>query len=97
MTTSITREDWLHALDEAGVKPVDDRDATTIAEFAELTGLTIWMAAYRLRKFVAAGKAIRTSKRGPDSFGRIKQLAAYRLIEKPKTAAPSRKTSKRKP
>lgn len=85
----ITREDWLKALAEANIQTENDQQAVTVHEFAEMMGLTPWMAAYHLRNLHRNGRAVRTSKRGPDSLGRRRMLVAYRLIEpkaKQKTA-----------
>ena len=81
MTSGITRDDWLRALDEANVPTENDQAAVTVQEFARMMDLTPWMAAYHLRNLHRNGRAVRTSKRGPDSRGRRKMLVAYRLIE----------------
>ena len=80
MSVTITRDDWLQALADAGVPLEDDRGAVTVNEFAEMFALTSWMAAYHLRNLHAKGRAVRTSKRGPDTAGRQKMLVAYRLV-----------------
>ena len=81
MSSGISREDWLKALAEANVPTENDQQAVTVAEFAAMLDLTPWMAAYRLRNLHRNGRAVRTSKRGPDSRGRQKALVAYRLVE----------------
>ena len=77
----ITREDWLRALAEAGVPTENDQAAVTVAEFATMMDLTLWMAGYHLRNLHRNGRAVRTSKRGQDGLGRRKMLVAYRLVE----------------
>ena len=79
--SGITRDEWLKALTEADEAVADDRGAVTIAEFAAMFGLRSHVASYRLRNMMLKGRAVRTSKRGYDGAGRLKTLAAYRLVE----------------
>lgn len=76
----ITRDEWLKALDEAGLKE-DERaaDAVTIDEFAAMMNIARYTAARQLDTLVAAGKATRLRKRANAKDGRVMRLLAYRL------------------
>ena len=77
---SITRDEWLRALQDSTVPVVDDQDAVTISEFAHMFELSLWSAASRLRHLHRTGKASRTSKRSHDTAGRYRIATAYKLI-----------------
>lgn len=83
----ISRDEWLAALAEAGLEQVDDQDALTVSEFAEMMGMTRYGATQRLNALVSAGKAIKTSKRlQRTTSGGAGTATAYRLIvPEPKT------------
>ena len=76
---SITRDEWLKAMDEAGMGVAHDPDAITIDEFAALVQLGRAAASRRLELLVASGRATRTQRRGTASNGRTQYLVAYRL------------------
>lgn len=78
----INRDEWLKAIDEAGMALEDDQSAVTIYEFAELFGLVPNTAWRHLEKLVKAGKAERTSKRKTCPDGkRAWHYKAYRLLK----------------
>lgn len=79
---SITKDEWLKALDDAGVSMVNDQSAVTAIEFAAMFGVSTPTAGRRLRALVAAGGAHRTQKRTTAADGRVMVLPAYRLVEK---------------
>ena len=80
MGSGITRDDWLQALEESGVKIVDDRDAVTVLEFAELVGgLSHSGAMRRLRALEEAGRAVKTTK-WSSRAGRRSLSTAFRLV-----------------
>lgn len=83
--SGITRDDWLTALRET--EPVNDPDALTVKELAELLGISVCLAQRKVPKLVAEGKATRTKKRVVDSAGRVQVVPAYVLVK----AAPARK------
>ena len=94
MSTTITRDDWLNAIREAGIDdPVGDPDAVTAGEFAAMFGIDRNAAMRRLVQLVEAGKATRTTKRMTDVLGRSVSYPAYKLIQEPPKQA---KQSKRK-
>jgi hypothetical protein len=76
---TITRDDWLAALRDAGLHDDVDQDAVTVSEFAKMMGLRVAAAQSRLAGLVAAGKAVRTKKRVADSNGRPYVYTAFRL------------------
>lgn len=76
----ITRDEWLRAMEEAGVNQVDDRDALTPKELGELMGIERTTAERRVRAMVAAGKAIKTTKLIEDGRGRRYCHTAYKLV-----------------
>jgi len=78
--TGITRDEWLRALDEAGVRSrADDQDALTQYEYADMMGLPVATARGHLKALVRVGKAIETTKRQQNSYGRLITYKAYRL------------------
>lgn len=81
MSSGISREDWLKALEDANVPTENDQGAVTVQEFADMMGVTRWMAGYNLRKLLSQGRAVRTHKRAMDTGGRCKTHVAYRLVE----------------
>ena len=78
---SITRDEWLHALTEAGIDTgaVDDQDAVTVAEFMAMFNLGRNTAQHKLDALAAAGKAALTKKVAINSYGRRISQKAYRL------------------
>jgi len=77
---TITRDDWLKALAEAGVDDsTDDQEAVTAQELGDLLGVPRLTAERRLKLLAAAGKATRTRKRKQSSDGRMVSYIAYRL------------------
>jgi len=75
-----TRDDWLRALDDAGVMSTqDDQQAVTVKEFAAMMGFTNMTASRRLQALAAAGKATRTVKVARVANNRRFPCVAYRL------------------
>lgn len=87
--SGISRDEWLAALDEAGLRDENDDDAITVNEFARLMGLTRWMATLKLRALVEMGKAAETHKRVTRSDGHRVRAQAYRLLERQSTRSVS--------
>lgn len=84
MNSGITRDEWLHALNEAGFHDEKhDPDAVTAPEFAALMGLARLTAERRLKRLVEVGQATRVYKRTLRSDGKPITLPAYRLIKQP--------------
>lgn len=79
--TGITRDDWLKALADVGKSSVDDQGAVTVLEFAVMFNIPRSTASHHLRKLEAAGRAIRTQKRGRNDYGRDVRYIAYRLVQ----------------
>lgn len=78
---SITRDDWLRALNEAGIAAAeDDQGAITVAEYMALVGVQYDTARRQLRGLVTAGKATQTFKRTRGADGRSLSLKAFRLV-----------------
>lgn len=85
MSGGISRDEWLKALEDAGVhSTVDDQDALTMAEVAQMLSITPLAAKLRMDTMVKLGRAKATFKWGTASNGRRQHLKAYRLIEEPK-------------
>jgi DeoR/GlpR family transcriptional regulator of sugar metabolism len=79
--TTITRDDWLKALSDAGFDDTtDDQDAVTTQEFAEMTSVHPMTASRRLQALVKLGKAERTFKQQLAPDGRRVRYVAYKLI-----------------
>lgn len=76
---NINRDEWLRALTEAQLSPIDDQDAVTVPEFMALFSLTRSTADRRLRTLVEKGKATKTSKFTNGIDGRRVQAVAFRL------------------
>ena len=79
MSTAISRDEWLAALNEAGISDVDDQDALTVDEFGAMFGIDRQTADRRLKKLEAAGKAVKTRKRCAP-HGRLIWYVAYKLV-----------------
>ena len=81
MSATITRDDWLKALSEAGMSThaVDDQGAVTISEFAEMFTLPYQTARNKLARLIRAGRATETEKTVVNSYGRRVSMKAYRL------------------
>lgn len=85
MSATINRDEWLKALDAAGLEggAEDDRDAVTVNEFAAMFGLTRGTAERRLQGLAKARKATRTRKvLILEDRGRRVACIAYRLCSK---------------
>lgn len=81
----INRDEWLHALAEAGIDQTSEPDAVTVAEFAAMLGVRDHTAARQLQALEQAGKAKRTRKRSARRDGRMMSHVAYVLVaQKPK-------------
>lgn len=80
MNSGINRDEWLKALNDAGLHDgTDDQDAVTAAEFGAMFGLPRLTAERRLRALEQAGKATRTRKVTRSVNGRSIPCVAYRL------------------
>jgi hypothetical protein len=84
MSSGISRDEWLSALQSAGIDDRDDQDAMTPMELGEILGIDRQAAVRRLKKMVKMGKATPTRKRVHDAGGRMQSHTAYRLVDKPK-------------
>lgn len=78
----IRREDWLKAVDEAGIKrhEVTD-DAITLVEFAALIGVKRPQASNRMRELIALGKAREVRRMQLRASGGYYPVPAYVLVE----------------
>ncbi len=77
---SITRTDWLKALDDAKNAPLPESDAITAVEFADMIGVQRAQAYHRLMAMERIGKVQRTTKLIRRGDGSVLKVAAYRLI-----------------
>lgn len=77
MSSGISRDEWIAALNEA--QPVNDPAALTVTELAELIGISKPAARLRIAALVKAKRAIPTTKRVYRSI-----VPAYRLVSTPK-------------
>lgn len=82
--SGISRDEWLRALEEAGVDDRNDPEAVTAHELGVMLGIDHQAAARRLRKLEAIGKATKTRKRTAAADGRMSFMVAYRLVDTPK-------------
>ena len=81
--TTITRDDWLAALEEATAGRVDnDPSLLTYMDFAAMFGVAIGTARDRLRMLVSKGLAKRSTKRALTPDGKIRVVVAFRLEKK---------------
>jgi hypothetical protein len=77
---TITRDDWLTAIEETRAHQADqDPGLVSYYEFAALMGITYGTAMKRLKELVAAGRAVRTTKRTVIANGRCLNVVAFRL------------------
>jgi hypothetical protein len=76
-----TRDDWLRALDAAGMPQQDDREAVTVTEFMALMNLSRMTASRQLRQLVIRGKATEVRKMATLADGRRYSCLAYRLVK----------------
>lgn len=83
--TTITKDEWLKALEEAGQRDLTENDPSslTAAEFAVMIGVTRNTAARRLQLLETAGKVTRTTKVCRGSDGRTFRTVAFRLLVDP--------------
>jgi hypothetical protein len=81
MTTTITREEWLKALQDAE-EPVDaaDPNVLTATELQAVFGVGRSATQERIARLIAAGKAKMTTKRVRFVDGRVYTVPAYRLV-----------------
>ena len=78
----IQRDEWLRALSEAGEPLINDQQAITVNEFAEMMQLSSRSTAERkLKRLVGAGHAIRTLTIRTNNYGRTNHLIGYRLVQ----------------
>ncbi len=76
----ITRDDWLSAIAETSESRADqDPSLLSYAEFQVLMNVAYGTALRRLRELVAAGRAVRTTKRMVTQDGRLRTVVAFRL------------------
>ena len=80
--TTITRDEWLKAMSEAGLTTheVDDQSALTVPEFAEMMKCPRGTADTKLRALEHHGKAIKTRKTVLNSYGRLVSMKAFKLV-----------------
>lgn len=81
-SSGITRDDWLKALGETNIGGEDAPDAVTVAEFAEMFGISCNPARLRLKRLERLGKAIKLKKRNMRTDGRAQVVTAWRLVKK---------------
>jgi hypothetical protein len=81
MTTTITREEWLKALQDAEgpIEPADP-DVLTVRELQTVFGVGRSATQERIARLMAAGKARATTKQLRASDGRMRIVPAYRLV-----------------
>lgn len=79
MSVTITRDDWLRALEESGLPLADDQSALTLYEVMAMLDVNRSTAQHRVDRLVDAGRAVKTWKRCPRADGRMQQMRAYRL------------------
>lgn len=78
-SSGINRDEWLKALNDAGLMEQGDPNALTVTEFAAMFDLKPTSAKRRLAILVESGRAKQTRKRIQDSSGRMVVVNAYRL------------------
>lgn len=93
---TISRDDWLKAIEATSALPPSDPDAITIKEFAEMIGRSRCNAEDRMRKLVEQGKAERVTKYVRRVDGSGYPSPAYRLIRAVPTANTGKTPSKRR-
>ncbi len=77
---AITRDDWLKAIAETTADKVEqDPGLLSYYDFAAQMGVAIATARSRLNGLVAAGRAVRTTKRTVTPDGRLRTIVAFRL------------------
>ena len=77
---TISREDWLTATAEAQAAKADaDPGLLSYYDYAALMQVALGTAVKRLNTLVAAGRAIRTTKRTVTHDGRLRTIVAFRL------------------
>lgn len=74
--TTINRDEWLQALHDVD-DTVEDPEALTVSQLAEIWGCKTRTTRDRAEKLVSLGRAVRVSIRGP--YGR--PILAYRLLK----------------
>lgn len=77
---TISRDEWLNALADAGDPVVNDPDAITIGEFAEMLGLPLSTATHKIARLVSTGRATKTRTVRTNAYGRTLYYIGYRLI-----------------
>ncbi len=79
-TVTITRDDWLKAIAETTAdKAESDPSVLSYYDFAAQMGVAVATARSRLNGLVAAGRAVRTTKRTVTPDGRLRTIVAFRL------------------
>lgn len=81
MSSGISRDEWLKALDDAGLVVVDDQSAVSVSEFGTMFGIERTAALRRLSQLEALGRAVRTKKRIRDATNRQYTVTAWKLAE----------------
>jgi len=79
--TTINRDEWIAALNEAGISDDNDQDAVTVPEFAAMMDMHQQTASRRLIALEKAGKATRTRKLKAAPDGRMMRYLAFRLVK----------------
>lgn len=77
----INRDDWLSALREADHADCPESDALTIAELGEILGAQRLATTNRVKRMIAAGTAVKTTKRIRRGDGAVITVTAYRLVK----------------
>ena len=77
---TISLDDWQTAMDEARADRADnDPGLLSYYDYAALMQVALGTAVKRLNGLVAAGRAIRTTKRTVTADGRLRTVVAFRL------------------
>lgn len=84
MSSGISRDEWLRALESAGFDDRNDPEAMTASELAAMVGIDRQAASRRLQRLEELGQATKTRKRVTSKDGRMLFSTAYRLIDPPK-------------
>jgi hypothetical protein len=93
MSSGISRDAWLRAVEDVGMPLVDDQDAISLQEFMAMLDppLRLSAARSRINALIDAGKAIKTMKRIQDTAGRWQYVPAYKLVDPPSKPAKGRR------
>ena len=82
MPTTISRDEWLQAVDEAKrTTIVEDPSLLTLGQYAALMGVHVNTARRQLAVLVAAGRAERLSRVVRAVDGSMRRVPAFRLVK----------------